>query len=222
MTVRVLLVDDHRMVREGLRSVLERDDGFTVVGEATNGREALSEFIRLKPDVVVMDVAMADLNGIEATSQILSKDPAARVVALSSHADQRYIRAMLAAGACGYVLKANAYDELRRAVEAAAAGNKYLCAEITDRVIESALKGLPDTSARSLLGLRELEVLQLIAEGFTSSEIAERLTIATSTVETHRRNIMRKLDIHSVARLTKYAVREGLTSLDGASTPRTL
>jgi two-component system NarL family response regulator len=210
----VLLVDDHRIMREGLRAILERDAWCTVVGEAGSGREAVRLARTLKPDVVVMDVAMSDLNGIEATRQILASSPHARVVALSSHGDRRYVKAILGAGACGYVLKANAFDELRRAVEAAAHGKKYLCADVTDAVIETALAKGAKGSAYERLAPRELEVLQLLAEGFTSSQIAERLCVATTTVETHRRNLMRKLDLHSVAELTKYAVREGVTALD--------
>jgi two-component system NarL family response regulator len=174
----------------------------------------------LKPDVVVMDVAMGDLNGIEATRQIRQGAPNTNVVALSSHSDRRYVKAMLAAGACGYVLKANAYDELRRAVGAAVRGKKYLCADVTDRVIESALQPTPEGTAYDLLAPRELEVLQLLAEGYSSSEIADRLHVATSTIETHRRNLMRKLGLHSVAELTKYAVREGVSPLDESADRR--
>jgi two-component system NarL family response regulator len=218
--MRVLLADDHRIVREGLRAILERDAWCSVVGEAGGGREAVQLARALEPDVVVMDVAMSDLNGIEATRQILANAPHVRVVALSSHSDRRYVKAILGAGACGYVLKANAYDELRRAVEAAAHGKKYLCADVTDAVIDSALAHGVGGSAYERLAPRELEVLQLLAEGLTSSEIAGRLCIATTTVETHRRNLMRKLDLHSVAELTKYAVREGVTSLDAEARRR--
>jgi len=217
VTMRVLLVDDHQMIREGLRAVLERDGWCTVVGEATGGRDAVRLARTLKPDVIVMDVAMRDLNGIEATRQIVGHASDARIVALSSHADRRYVKAVLGAGACGYVLKANAYDELRRAVEAAAAGKKYLCAEVTTYVIDTVLSQSTEGTVYDILSPRELEVLQLLAEGLTSSEIAERLCVATSTVETHRRNIMRKLSLHSVAELTKYAVREGVTSLEPGS-----
>ncbi|HXZ84076.1 MAG TPA: response regulator transcription factor [Myxococcota bacterium] len=212
--MRVLLVDDHRMVREGLRAILERDDGCNVVGEAASGRDAVRLAQQLRPDVIVMDVAMSDLNGIEATRQILASRPDARIVALSSHSDRRYVKAILGAGACGYVLKANAFDELRRAVEAAARGKKYLCADVTNDVIESALAQGGPGAAYDALGPRELEVLQLLAEGLTSAEIAARLRVATSTVETHRRNLMQKLGLHSVAELVKYAVREGVTSLE--------
>jgi two-component system NarL family response regulator len=214
MTVSILLVDDHRMVREGLRAVLERDERYTIVGEAGGGREAVTLAAALKPDVVVMDVAMSDLNGIEATRQIASCAPHARVVALSSHGDRRYVRAILGAGAYAYVLKENASDDLRRAVDSALSGKRYLCAEVTGDVIDSALDKAASADSCDRLSARELEVLQLIAEGHTSSEISQRLHISTATVETHRRNIMRKLDLHSVAELTKYAVREGVTALE--------
>jgi len=213
--MRVLLVDDHQMVREGLRAILERSEGCTVVGEAASGREAVELARSLKPDVVVMDVAMSDLNGIEATRQIQSLVPGCAVVALSSHSDRRYVMAILAAGASGYVLKANAYEQLARGVRAAARGMKYLSPDVTSEVIEAAfreehLRG----SVYEILGPREREVLQLLAEGFTSIQIAERLGVSPSTAETHRRNIMRKLDVHNVAELTKYAIREGLTTLE--------
>lgn len=214
MTTRILLVDDHQLMRQGLRSILERDDAYRVVGEATGGREAIRLAEKLRPDVVVMDVAMSDLNGIEATRQIKAILPEAAVVALSSHSDRRYVRAVLDAGASAYVLKANAYDQLKRGVETARKGLKYLCAEVTTEIIESALQEGSTGSVFEILGSREREVLQLLAEGLTSSQMAERLGVSTSTIETHRRNIMRKLDVHSVAELTKYAIREGLTPLD--------
>lgn len=217
MSTRILLVDDHQMVREGLRAILEKDGAFSVVGEAGDGREAIRLAQKLRPDVVVMDVAMRDMNGIEATRQIRSLVPSARIVALSSHSDRRYVKAVLDAGASGYVLKANAYEQLVRAIDAALRRLKYLSAEVTATVIEGVLReGMPG-SVYQILGAREREVLQLLAEGLTSSQIAQRLHVSTSTVETHRRNIMRKLDLHNVADLTRYAIREGLTSIEGAS-----
>jgi len=216
VTIRILLVDDHELMRQGLRSILDREEGVEVVGEAASGRAAVELARTLSPDVVVMDVAMKDLNGIEATRQIRAECPRVKVLALSSHSDSRYVSAILDAGACGYVLKANAYDDLRRALEAARQGKSYLCADVTGAVVGAALSGTerPTESARPSLSPREKEVLQLLAEGLTSSEIGKRLFVATTTVETHRRNIMRKLRIHSVADLTKYAIREGLTPLD--------
>jgi DNA-binding NarL/FixJ family response regulator len=216
VTTRLLLVDDHELMRQGLRSILDREDQVEVVGETSSGREAVKLARALSPDVVVMDVAMNDLNGIEATRQIRAECPRVKVIALSSHADSRYVSAVLEAGACGYVLKTNAYDELRRAIDAARQGKTYLCSDVTQSVVGASLQGAGGSTdpARPALSPREREVLQLLAEGLTSSQIGRRLFVAMTTVETHRRNIMRKLGIHSVADLTKYAVREGLTQLD--------
>jgi two-component system NarL family response regulator len=185
-----------------------------IVGEASSGREAVALSLTLEPDVVVMDVGMKDLNGIDATRQIRSDHPEVRVIALSSHSDSRYVRAMLEAGACGYLLKANAYDELREALQAAYQGKSYLCAEVTQGVVAASLHRSRGGAERGVLSDREREVLQLLAEGLSSPQIGKRLFIATSTVETHRRSIMHKLDIHSVADLTKWAIREGLTELE--------
>jgi two-component system, NarL family, response regulator NreC len=212
---RILLVDDHELMREGLRSILESEDNVKIVGEASSGREAVALAHTLEPDVVVMDVGMKDLNGIDATHQIVRDRPAVRVIALSSHSDSRYVSAMLEAGACGYVLKANAYADLREALRAARQGKSYLCAEVTKAVVDASLHGPRGRVDPAVLSEREREVLQLLAEGQTSPQIGKRLFIATSTVETHRRSIMRKLGIHSVADLTKWAIREGLTQLEG-------
>lgn len=215
--IRVLLVDDHELMREGLRAILERESDVEVVGEASSGRAAVELARTLEPDVVVMDVAMKDSNGIEATRQLRSVRPGVKVIALSSHSDSRYVNAMLDAGACGYVLKANAYDDLRRALVAAQQGKSYLCPDVTQSVVGASLRtGARGPAPRHVASLspREREVLQLLAEGLSSPEIGKRLYIATTTVESHRRNVMRKLGMHSVADLTKYAIREGLTSLE--------
>jgi DNA-binding NarL/FixJ family response regulator len=216
MKLRVLLVDDHELMRQGLRSILEREEEVEVVGEAASGHAALQLARTLAPDVVIMDVAMQGLNGIEATRQIRAECPRVKVLALSSHSDARYVTAMLDAGASGYVLKANAYDDLRRALDAARRGRSYLCADVTDAVVGAARHGAGSagTASRPPLSGREREVLQLLAEGLSSPQISERLYVATSTIESHRRNIARKLGLHSVADLTKYAIREGLTSLE--------
>ena len=216
MTIRLLLVDDHELMRQGLRSILDRDPDVEVIGEAASGREAVELARTLSPDVVVMDVAMKDLNGIEATRQIRAECRGVKVIALSSHSDSRYVNAILDAGACGYLLKANAYDDLRRALEAASQGKSYLCPDVTQAVVGASLSGtgLPTDSAHGSLSPREMEVLQLLAEGLTSPQIGRRLFVATTTVDSHRRKIMHKLGIHNVADLTKYAVREGLTPLD--------
>lgn len=215
MSIRVLLVDDHELMREGLRAILEKESEVEVIGEAPTGRDAVLQARALTPDLVIMDVSMKDMNGIEATRQIRAENDAVRVVALSSYSDRRYVAAILAAGACAYVLKANAYNNLRRAVRAAIEGKGYLCPEVAGAVIEAATAASsPESSVYTLLAPREREVLQLLAEGLTSPQIAARLFVSTATVESHRRNLMGKLGIHSVAELTKYAVREGLTPLD--------
>jgi two-component system NarL family response regulator len=215
MSIRVLLVDDHELMREGLRAILEREPDIEVIGEAQSGRDSVEQVRALAPDLVIMDVAMKDLNGIEATRQIRAASGGTKVVALSSYSDRRYVTAILAAGASAYVLKANAYDNLRRAVRAAIEGKSYLCPEVAGVVIEVATASHPaDSSVYVLLGPREREVLQLLAEGLTSPQIAKQLHVSTVTVDSHRRNLMAKLGIHSVAELTKYAIREGLTTLD--------
>jgi DNA-binding NarL/FixJ family response regulator len=203
-------------VRDGLRAILEKESRIEVVGEAQDGRTAIELVRALTPDVVIMDIAMPDMNGIEATRRICAES-SSRVIALSFYGDKRYVENMLDAGASGYVHKGAAADELVRAVRAVMHGKHYLSPEVTGAVVESYVgrKKGRDASAYSVLGPREREVLQLLAEGKTSPQIARSLSIATKTVETHRRNITKKLDLHSVAELTKYAIRQGLTSAEG-------
>jgi DNA-binding NarL/FixJ family response regulator len=216
MSIRVLLADDHQMLRDALRSMLESDGHLEVVGEAGDGRAAVKMARTLAPDIVVMDITMPDLNGVEATHQIKAENPAVKVIALSRHSDRRYVLRMLEAGASGYVLKAAAYDELRRAIQVVSQGKSYLSPDITGIVVDAHVRPAsePDASIDAALGPREREIVQLLAEGYTSPEIGQRLHISARTVETHRRNIMKKLGLHSVAELTKYAIREGLTPLD--------
>jgi DNA-binding NarL/FixJ family response regulator len=215
MKLRVLLVDDHQLMREGLRRILENTPGIDVVGEAEDGRAALAAAAEVRPDVVVMDVGMHGLNGIEATQRLRENHPEIKVVALSAHADKRYVRNMVRAGASAYVLKESASDDLLRAVRAAALGEHYLSPRITGCLLESWTAPIPESpSAHDVLGSREREVLRLLAEGETSKEIASQLSLSVKTVETHRRNITQKVGLHSIAELTKYAVREGLTSLE--------
>ena len=217
MSVRVLLVDDHQMMREGLRALFASEPDLEIVGEAPNGRTALDLVRSLSPDVVVMDVGMPDLNGIEATRHMTAEFGNVKVIALSTHADKRYVHHMLEAGAVGYVLMIAAHDELLRAVRAASLGKTYLSPEIAGFVVERSTHAHAgsEVSAYSTLGAREREVLQLVAEGKTSAETAKKMHISMKTVETHRRNIVQKLGLHGTAELTKYAVREGLTSLEG-------
>ena len=216
MNIRVVLVDDHEMMRDGLRAVLEKDAQVEVVGEAGDGRTALEVIERLQPDIVVMDVGMSGLNGIDTTAQLRTRHPQVKVVALSTHQDRRFVLGMLDAGAAAYVPKASAYGELARAIQAVMRNEHYLSPQITDVVVKSYVGGMLPTARTDgpVLTRREREVLQLVAEGKTSDQIATRLGISSHSVEAHRRNLMRKLDLHSVAELTKYAIREGITSVD--------
>ncbi len=216
MSIRVLLADDHQMLREGLRAVLSLEEDIEVIGEASDGRAAIEMAERLVPDVVLMDIGMHGLNGVEATRRIKAGNSDVKVIALSTYSDKRYVLSMLEAGASGYVLKAAAVDEMCRAVRAVAAGKRYLSPDVAGVVVDAHLgtPDRPDAPSSSILGSREREALQLLAEGHSSPEIARRMRIAPSTVETHRRNIMSKLDVHNIAELTKYAIREGLTTLD--------
>lgn len=216
MSIRILLADDHKIIRDGLRTLIENQSHMEVVGEAENGRKAVDMTLELVPDVVVMDVTMADLNGIEATRQIHKELAAVKVIALSMHSDRRFVKGMLEAGASGYLLKDCAFEELARAIHSVISNETYLSPGITDIVVKEYLQksSMTPTSAFSTLTAREREVLQLLAEGGSTKKIAESLYVSIKTVETHRRQIMDKLNIHSIAELTKYAVREGLTSLE--------
>jgi DNA-binding NarL/FixJ family response regulator len=219
MSIQILLVDDHQMFREGLRAILERDAKLNVVGEAADGRQAIEMAAGpLSPDIIIMDIGMQGLNGVDATRQILSKKTQVKVIALSAHTDRRFVAAMLEAGASGYVLKEAAGEEILRAVQVVHRGGKYLSPEIAGTVIEDYLhhKAAADPApTRTPLAAREREIVQLLAEGKTSKELASLLHISVKTVETHRRNIMSKLKVRSIASLTKFAIREGLTSAEG-------
>jgi DNA-binding NarL/FixJ family response regulator len=217
MGIRVLIADDHKIMLAGLRSLLEKQPDFDVVAEAENGRKAVQVAQEKKPDVVVMDVSMPDLNGIEATKQIIESLPETNVIALSMHSDKRFVMGMLRAGASGYLLKDCASQELATAIRQVAGGKKYLSPEITGVVIDDFLLGAQieeAATATSLLSPREREVLQLIAEGWSTKQIASHLYVSIKTIETHRRQLMKKLNLHNIADLTKYAIREGLTSIE--------
>jgi len=217
MSIRLILADDHEMMREGLKALIHREEGMEVVGEADNGAQTVELAARVGPHVVVMDVAMPDLNGIEATRKIVAANPHTRVVALSGHANKEFVREMLAAGASAYVLKKRAYEELVRAIREVMMGRKYLSPDIARGVVDDYIElssSIGENPAFIILTAREREVLQQLSEGKTTKEMADALSVSVKTVETHRRNIMEKLDLHSVAELTKYAIREGVTFID--------
>lgn len=214
MNIRVMLADDHKILREALRSVLEHEADIIVMAEASDGNETLRLVAQDPPDVVVMDIGMPGLDGIETTRRLVKECPSIKVVALSTYFDRRIVLQMLEAGAKGYVVKASGGKELVRAIHTAAQDQIYLCTEIASIMADTDLlegKKSGQECHDKHLGQREREVLQMLSDGKTSSEIANRLHIAAATVEVHRRNIMRKLDLHSVADLTRYAILQGLT-----------
>jgi DNA-binding NarL/FixJ family response regulator len=221
MSIRIVLADDHGIFVAGLRSLLEQQPDMEVIGDARDGLDAVNLALDKKPDVVVMDVSMPGMNGIEATHQIRAKRPETKVLCLSMHSDKRFVAAVLEAGASGYLLKECALEELIRAVRTVMAGQTYLSPPVAGPLVADYKANRPagDTMSRSLLTDREREVLQLLAEGHTAKAIAGRLEVSVKTVSTHREHVMRKLDIHSVAGLTKYAIREGLTSTDPEGSP---
>lgn len=209
--IRVLVAEDHALVRAGIRSLLEKIPGIEVVGEAADGREAL-EMLKTHPaDVALLDVSMPELNGLEAAAQASSRFPKTRVLLLSMHSSEEYVRRALAAGAAGYLLKDAGTAELELAVRAAARGETYLSPAVSRAVIADYVRRIgPKTGSLESLTCRQREVLQMIAEGNTTKEIAKKLDIGVKTVETHRAELMRKLAIHDVAGLVRYAVRVGV------------
>jgi len=216
VSTRILLADDHSILREGLKALIAKSSSLAVVAEASSGVEALRLARESKPDVVIMDVAMPELNGIEATRQLMADLPATKVIALSMHSDRRFVIEMLRAGACGFVLKQGAYEELARAVETVMSGQTYLSAGVVDVVVRDYVNKLAgtDSPAYSKLTVRERQVLQLIAEGNSTKEIAKVIRVSIKTVESHKLNIREKLGIDSLAGLTKFAIREGITTLE--------
>jgi len=214
-TIRVLLADDHTLIRAGLRMVVEAQEDLTVVGEAENGREAVALAQTLKPDVVVMDIGMPSLNGIEAARQIREALPGTQIVMLSMHSDEGYVLRALKAGAKAYLLKDSAEADLARAIRAAAAGKSFFSPAVGKVLLEDYMRKLQRTGAEDsyeLLTPREREILQLVAEGQSSKEIGNLLNLSTYTVETHRARIMQKLNLRGVPELILYAVRKGIVS----------
>ena len=213
MKLRVLLADDHHLIREALRIMIEKDSSIIVVAESGIGLDVVKLARDTHPDVVCMDINMPGMNGIDTTRRLIAACPAIKVIGLSAFADQRHVVEMLDAGALGYVTKASAGDQLLRAIKAVQNGQRYLCPSAAGAVKSTAHDKTTnqEPSGEASLSSRERQVLQLVAEGHSSTEISAFLNIAPSTVEVHRRNIVRKLDLHSVAELTKFAVRSGLT-----------
>lgn len=209
--LRILLADDHGLVRAGLRALLEQIAGLVVVAEAGNGREALRLAQQHHPDVVLMDIGMKELNGLEATARLVKKNPAVKVVILSMHADQAYVRQTLHAGAAGYLLKGAGVEELALALKAVASGGTYLTPSVSKGLIDGLRsRAVPPDNPLAALTSRQREILQLVAEGHSTKAIAQRLTLSVKTVETHRADIMDRLDIHDVPGLVKFAIRTGL------------
>lgn len=216
MSIKILLAEDHRITRQGLRSLIEKQSDMEVVAEAENGRLAVSLTREMLPDVIIMDVTMPELNGMEATKQIKSENQHAKIIALSMHSDSLFVTEMLKSGASGYLLKDCAFEDLIRAIRVVIEGKTYLSPAISGIVVDAFLNRSSENDAASsdTLSDREREVLQLMAEGVTTKQIGLKLHISVKTVETHRRQLMQKLDLYTVAELTKYAIRKGLTSLD--------
>jgi two-component system response regulator NreC len=214
-STRILLADDHDILRDGLRLLLERQPGFEVVGDAADGRQTVKLAQEYRPDVVIMDIAMPRLNGIEATRQIVAREPRTAVIILSMHSDEGYILGALRAGAKAYLLKDSAKADLLAAIQAVRQGKSFLSPRIHKILNEDYMRELQDREMEDsydLLTAREREILQLIAEGKTNKEVAGLLNLSLYTVETHRTHILRKLDLHSVPELILYAVRKGIVS----------
>jgi two-component system, NarL family, response regulator NreC len=214
-TIRILLADDHTLVREGLRKILEAQPGWEVIGEAADGREAVREALERKPDLVILDLAMPQLSGVDAISQIVRRLPSTRVLVLSMHADEVYVTRAIKAGAHGYLLKDSAGTDLLRAVTALTQNKSFFSPAVSRVMLDDYMRQLAErgiTDRYDTLSEREREVFQLIAEGRANKEIAEILHLSPSTVETHRARIMDKLDVHSAVEIVLYAVRKGIIS----------
>jgi DNA-binding NarL/FixJ family response regulator len=217
MSIRIFIADDHQLFRDGLHQIIEHHPNMTIVGEAGDGQTVIRELRENDVDVVLMDISMPDLNGIETTREILRENAKIKILALSMYSDRRRVSEMLRAGASGYLIKEAAAEELTEAITAISRNLTYLSPAIAGGVVEDHVRHqvpATDNSAYNVLSAREREVLQLISEGKSTKEIADKLFVSNKTIETHRRNIMERLELHSIAELTKYAVREGLTVIE--------
>lgn len=221
--IRVLLADDHTMFREGLRALFAGEDDIEVAGEACDGEEAIRRAAELRPDIVVMDILMPGMNGIEATQRIRAELPDVKVLVLSMYDDEEHIRRLLAAGASGCMLKRASSDQLVHALHQVAAGGIALDPPVAAKVVEDYVRRVQreeEAPPAAELTPRELEVMTLVAEGHSNQAIAERLGLSRKTVDVHRTNLMRKLDLHDVTEIVKYAIRHGVITLDGSPGPR--
>ena len=210
--INILLVDDHKLLRDGLRNIIEKKSNMQIIGEASDGREAIKIASKLQPNVIVMDVAMPNLNGIEAAKQIHKNNPEVKIIGLSMHSGKQFIQGMFKAGAFGYLLKDGDGDELITAISCVMENKRYLSKDINQDYLTLIKKG--EVLEKAELSSREKEVLQLIAEGKSSKDIGEILFLSPKTIDVHRNNIMKKIDLHSIPELTKYAIQKGLTTLD--------
>ena len=214
MTINIVLADDHNIIREGLAALLSNHPDMEVMAQANNGRDAVKYALKLKPDVVVMDISMPDLNGIDATRMIKAENPKINVIALSVHTGRRFVTGMIKAGVSGYMLKHCAIEELLEAIVLVNNNKSYLSPDIAATVMTDYANSFATEDEPTPLSLREREVLQLVAEGMTSEQIAGRLNVTAKTVSAHRQQVMKKLNIGSIAELTKYAIREGIVALE--------
>jgi DNA-binding NarL/FixJ family response regulator len=215
--LRLLVADDHKIFRQGIKKLLDEESDMSIVGEAADGREAVQKATELKPDVILMDIAMANLNGLEATKKIKKVLPSARVIMLTMHKNEEYILQSFQAGASGYILKEGAVEELVSAIRSIYQDKSFLSPTISKTLIDAYLRKMETGKTETpfdLLTDREREVLQLIAEGYTNREVAKALFISVKTVEAHRAHIMQKLNIHDIAKLVKYAIQKGLVDLN--------
>lgn len=213
MTLKIIVADDHKIVRDGLCSLIEGLSGYTIIGQAENGRQAIEVSRREKPDIIIMDVSMPEMNGIDATSLIMEEMPLCKIIVLSMHSDKRFITGALQAGASGFLLKECAFQELNQALDAVRSGQTYLSPKIAGTVVHDYRRRLLSENKEKNLTTKEREVLQLIAEGRSTKEIADKVFVSVKAIEGRRRRLMDKLQITTVAGLVKYAIREGLTEL---------
>lgn len=209
--IKIILADDHKLLRDGLKNIIEQRSNMHVIGEASDGREAVKKCLKLLPDIIIIDVAMPDLNGIEAAKQIHINNPEIKIIGVSMHSSKEFIQGMFKSGALGYLLKDGDAEELITAITTVMQNKKYLAKNLNQELLTLLKRG--ESLEETPLTSREKEVLQLIAEGNSSKKIGDILFLSSKTIDVHRNNIMKKIDLHTIPELTKYAIQKGLTSL---------